>query len=171
MKLARREKILVGVAGGLAALFLVSQLLVFPFLDRVDGLRGGVRAKEAALREMLLLRDEYRASRQGYLEVERLLEKRGQGFTLFSFLEEAADAAAIKSNIKYMKPSESSGGGLRREALVEMKLEKVALSQLVTFLRGVESPQNVVTVRRITIQESKSQQEYLDIILQVATFE
>ncbi|MDH4322164.1 MAG: hypothetical protein OEV73_11795 [Desulfobulbaceae bacterium] len=171
MMLARREKILVGVAGGLAALYLVLQLLVFPFLDKVDGLRGGVRAKEAALREMLVLRDEYHASRQGYLEVERLLEKRGKDFTLFTFLEAAADAAAIKANIKYMKPSESGAEGLRREALVEMKLEKVTLAQLVTFLRGVESPQHLVTVRRITVQESKGQQDHLDIILQVATFE
>ncbi len=162
---------LVAVAGGLAVLFLVLQLLVFPFLDRMDGLRSGVSAKEAALQKMKVLRDEYRSTRQGYQDVEQRLAQRQKGFTLFPFLEAAAAGAAIKANIKYMKPSEIGVDGARRELQVEMKLEKITLPQLVDFLRRIESSQNVVSVRRITVQESKSMPSYLDIILQVVTFQ
>ncbi|MDH3394482.1 MAG: hypothetical protein OEL66_10785 [Desulfobulbaceae bacterium] len=171
MKLAKREKVLVGVAGGLAVLFVILQLLVFPFLDKMDGLRSGVDAKETALHEMQLLREEYLSSRQGYQSVGQFLAQRKKGFTLFPFLEEAASVSAIKGNIKYMKPSESTGEGDRRESQVEMKLEKVSLQQLVDFLGRIESPENVVSVRRITIQESKSLANALDVILQVVTFE
>lgn len=171
MKLAKREKILVGIAGGLAVLFLVLQFLVFPLMDKMDGLRSGVAAKQTALREMKSLRAEYLSSRQGLQNVEEYLAKRPKGFTLFPFLEGAAAGAAIKANIKYMKPSETGGGDTRRESQVEMKLEKVTLQQLVDFLRRIESPQNVVSVRRITVQDSKSMPNYLDVILQVVTFE
>lgn len=152
-------------------LFLVLQLLLFPFLAKVDNLRSGVVAKKAALREMQVLRDQYRSSRQGSLDVAERLARRQKGFTLFPFLEEAATGAAIKANIKYMKPSQTGGDGVRQESQVEMKLEKITLPQLVDFLRRIESPQNVVSVRRITVQESKSLPGALDVVLQVVTFE
>jgi hypothetical protein len=45
------------------------------------------------------------------------------------------------------------------------------LEALVGFLRLIESEQNVVFIRRISIQESGNEPGYLDSILQVVTFE
>jgi len=41
----------------------------------------------------------------------------------------------------------------------------------VLFLRLVESVDNVVSIRRISIQQSGREQGYLDVILQIMTFE
>lgn len=114
---------------------------------------------------------EYRSLRKGADAIGQRLNRRKQGFTLFSFLEEAAGLTGVKGNIKYMKPSESRGSGEYPESQVEMKLDGITLKQLVDFLRRVESPENVVTVRRITVQEAKVTSGYLDVTLQVLTFQ
>lgn len=170
MKLVKREKMMILLGGGLTVLYLVLQFVVFPFVDQIEGMRSGIAAKEAALHEMDRLIGEYRSLRRGADAIGQKLHQRKTGFTLFSFLEEAAGLAGVKGNIKYMKPSETQGAGEYLESQVEMKLDGITLTQLVDFLRRVESPENVVTVRRISVQEANAASGYLDVTLQVLTF-
>lgn len=69
-----------------------------------------------------------------------------------------------------MKPSTVDGDELN-EAMVEMKLQQITLAALVEFIRLVESEENVVFIRRFSIQESGETQGYFDSILQIVTFE
>jgi hypothetical protein len=69
-----------------------------------------------------------------------------------------------------MKPSTVVGDELN-EAMVEMKLQQITLNDLVGFLRLVESDENVVFIRRFSVQESGDKQGYFDSILQIVTFE
>ena len=55
--------------------------------------------------------------------------------------------------------------------MVEMKLEAITLPQLVGYLYRIESPDDVVNIKRISISENKKEQGYLDAILQVITFQ
>jgi general secretion pathway protein M len=59
-------------------------------------------------------------------------------------------------------------GGLR-QIMVEMKLKAVTLKQLVAFLELIESPENIVELKRISIQENKKEAATLDVIMQVIT--
>ena len=70
-----------------------------------------------------------------------------------------------------MKPSTSEVDDILDETMVEMKLQQVTLEALVNFLRLVESEENVVFIRRLSIQESGDKQGYLDSIMQIVTFE
>ncbi|RLB28591.1 MAG: hypothetical protein DRG66_03385, partial [Deltaproteobacteria bacterium] len=99
-----------------------------------------------------------------------VLAKRKKGFTLFSFLEGTAGDAGVKAYIKYMKPSISTGPGPYQESLVEMELEEITLNQLIGYLYRIESPDNVVSIKRISIKENKKKPGYIDAILQVLTF-
>ena len=76
----------------------------------------------------------------------------------------------MKSNIKYMKPSASTGKGPFKESLVEMKLERITLKQMVDYLKLIESPDDIVSIKRISVQTNKKETQYLDAILQVLTF-
>jgi len=87
----------------------------------------------------------------------------------FSFLEQAAGKARVKGHIKYMKPSASRSNGRFKESMVEMKLDKISLKQLVDYLYLIESPENVVSIKRISIKDSKSAPGYLDSVMQVLT--
>jgi general secretion pathway protein M len=52
-----------------------------------------------------------------------------------------------------------------------MRLDAITLQQLVGYLYRVESPDKLVILKRISIQENKRQAGYLDAILQVMTFQ
>lgn len=170
MKLARREKYFVSAAALLVAIFFLFQFLVFPFFESKRRVQRGVKAKEEGLKEMVGLSSEYHRYQRGSKTIEQILARRKKGFTLFSFLEGAAGDAHVKAHIKYMKPSISESPGPYKESMVEMKLEAITLQQLIGYLSRIESPDNVVSIKRISISENKKKPEYLDAILQVLTF-
>jgi len=170
MTLARREKFLVTLAGCVLLLLAVFHFLIFPFLEEKKHLNDGVKKKEAALEEIIQKSAEYKALKKNYQGLEDVLAKRDKGVTLFSFLEREAAKADIKGHIKYMKPSDSQGTGPYKESMVEMKLEGVTLKQLVGYLYRIESPEDVISIKRISIKENKKA-GYLDTVLQVLTLQ
>ena len=171
MKLAKREKYLVSFAASAIAIFLIFQFLIFPFFEERKRIQRGIRAREDGLKEMVRLGAEYQIHKKGFQGIKQILARREKGFTLFSFLEKAAGESELKGHIKYMKPSDSKGTGPYKESMVEMKLEGITLNQLVGYLYRIESPENVVSIKRISIQENKKESGYLDTILQVLTFQ
>jgi general secretion pathway protein M len=171
MKLARREKYFVLVALFSIGTFLLFQFLIFPFFEARERIKRGVGTKESALKEMIRLSSEYQRYRRGSRSIGQLIVSRKKGFTLFSFLEMAAGEAGVKTYIKYMKPSTSPGTGPYKESLVEMKLEAITLPQLISYLYRIESPNSLVSIKRISIKENKKGSGYLDTILQVMTLE
>ncbi|HDZ90658.1 MAG TPA: hypothetical protein ENH37_08270 [Deltaproteobacteria bacterium] len=167
--MGKREKALILLAACCVVLFLLFHFIVFPFFDRREAIKRGITAKRAALGEMMALGSQYESLRRGAEGTGTYLRNRKKGFTLFSFLERAAGRAGVKDHIKYMKPSASRGDGRFKEAMVEMKLDGVSLGQIVNYLYLIESPQNVVGVKRISIRNSKSAPGYLDAVVQVVT--
>jgi hypothetical protein len=51
-----------------------------------------------------------------------------------------------------------------------MKLERITLGQMVGYLQLIESPENLVSIKRISIQSNKKETQFLDVVLQVLTF-
>lgn len=171
MRLAKREKYMVTLGTLTVAVFLVVQLAVFPFLDRKNRLVRGVEARERGLAEMMLLAGEYEMRRQETRDVARTLAERPADFTLFSFLERAATATAVRGNINYMKPSTTQTAGPYRELMVEMKLEKITLGQLVDYLYSIESIENLINIKRLAITEYRQETGYMDAVIQVVTYQ
>jgi general secretion pathway protein M len=171
MKLAKREKYLVTLAVCAIVVFLLFQFLIFPFFEEKKRIRRGIRTKEAGLKEITRLAAEYRVYKKGFQGIDQILAKRKKGFTLFSFLEKAAGETELKEHIKYMKPSTSPSMGPYKESMVEMKLDGITLNQLVGYLYLIESPVNLINIKRISIKENRKETGYLDVILQVLTFQ
>jgi general secretion pathway protein M len=170
MQLAKREKYLISLAVIVILLALVIQLVIMPFVEKRERYNNNVTVKQENLQEIMGLRQEYLALQQDSDVLGQRLATRTKSFTLFSFLEKAAGDAGVKENIKYMKPSASSGLGPFKESLVEMKLERITLVQMVGYLQLIESPDKLVSIKRISIQSNKKETQYLDAILQVLTF-
>ena len=169
MKLGKRERYLVILAGSCLVVFLLFQFLFFPFFEKRQRMKRGLQAKQEALKEIVLLSAKYRSYKTGSRGLQNILTGRKAGFTLFSFLEREAGEALVKGHIKYMRPSVLKGTGPYEESMVEMKLEGISLGQLVDYIYRIESPQDVVGIKRISIKENKSDTGYLDAILQVLT--
>jgi len=170
MQLAKREKYLIGLAVCVIVFAVLIQLVIMPFVDGRQRMQNSVAAQEKNLQKIVRLRQEYKALEQDSETLTERLASRPGNFTLFSFLEKAAGKAGVKNNIKYMKPSASTGKGPFKESLVEMKLEKITLKQMVDYLKLIESPDDIVSVKRISVQTNKKETQYLDAILQVLTF-
>jgi len=170
-RLEPRERLV--IYGGLAILicFVFLQFIFAPYLAASKKLDRSLINRKADIVELKLLQQEYRNLQEQAGGIRKQLETRPPNFSLFSYLDGQASAAAVKDFISYMKPStsENSQGDLV-ESLVEMKLQEIGLKQLVDFLQRIESPENVVSIKRISIQESGQQENSLDVIMQIVTF-
>jgi general secretion pathway protein M len=169
MNLSKREKYFLSTALCAIAIFCLLQFIVIPFFEKRERLDKGCRAKEKVFEEISALSAEYQAYKKGSLEIRDIIESREKGFTLFSFLEKTAGDTAVKDHIKYMKPSEMQSTGPYKETMVEIKLEGITLKQLVDYLYLIESPEQVVSIKRLSITDAKGAAGYLDAVMQVLT--
>ena len=169
--LAKRERYFVGMAACAILVFLLFQFLISPFFEKRARMQRGIRAREVGLRKIISLSTEYEGYTRESQEVQQLLARRKKGFTLFAFLERAAGEAGVKENIEYMKPSTSKDAGQYKESMVEMKLEAITLNQLTEYLYRIESPKNLISIKRISIKQNRKEAGYLDAVLQALTFQ
>ena len=172
MNLNKREKYAVYAASGLIAFFILVQVIIFPIINKKERLERTLQAKTKALEEMCILQSEYGIIREKAGLSKKRFEARKKDFTLFSFLDRLADKSGIKNHITYMKPStsarEKSGYKVSK---VEMKLQSITLKQLTSYLHGVETSKNVVSIKRISIVKTGIKEGYINAILQIETVE
>jgi len=171
MALSKRDRSALLIGGSLLLVFAVLQLIFFPLLDKRKRLDKTITISEREVKEMQAMQQKYGQLHAQNNSLEKQLGKRAAGFSLFSFLEKMATQAKVKEHIAYMKPSSVTGEGLLRQVMVEMKLRTIGLKQLVAFLEHMESPEKVVTVKRISIQENKKTKGTLDVIIQVISID
>ncbi|MFZ7113114.1 MAG: type II secretion system protein GspM [Desulfatiglandales bacterium] len=173
MKVKRREMLLL-VASGIIVLVLVYHLLVIsPALSRQEALVRHIANKEADLKKIRSLSNEWERFQRSRTEAEKMLKQRGERFTLLSYLEGISRQLGINSKIHYMKPltfQDELKGSIRPEG-IEIKLDGVATRELIPFLQRIEHAGKLLNIRRIRIQRtSKEGEDYLSVTLQVHTY-
>ena len=169
IQLNKRERISVICAGIAVVLFVLLQFVFFPLTEKREKLTKSLAAREKAAAEMQVMQEQYKALSKQSGSIASMLAKREAGFSLFSFLEKNAAESKVKENIAYMKPSESLGNELFKQSMVEMKLQAVGLRQVVQFLEVAESPENLVGIDKITIQENTKEKATLDVTLHMVS--
>ncbi len=159
------------LSGGICAVFalLLIQFLVLPFLDAKKTVNQAIKNNEKILGEIMPLAAEYRGLKRQGERIQQVLARRIPEFTLFSYLERVAGEAGVKSNIKYINASRGSISGPYEELPVEIKLEKITLKQLTDFFYILESPQDLIRVKKIAVAKMKESPEYLTAQIQAVT--
>jgi general secretion pathway protein M len=170
-KLGQRDRLVLTAGMVLVAAILVIQLTLVPYIEARSKLTKSLRANEKILKEMIVLGSEYRALSKGMNEIRTGMNRRAPNFTLFSHLERKAGETGVRKNIQHMQPSRSASAGSYEEVSVEIKLEKITLKELVNFLYAVESPEEMVRVKRMSVKKAAEAPQYLSALIQVATFE
>lgn len=100
------------------------------------------------------------------------LSNREKGFTLFSFLDKLSGQAGIKDHIEYMKPSSNpSDDGSCKLSQVELKIGTINLKQLTSYLHMIETSENSVFVKRISISQTTKPEGFIEVIMLVETIE
>jgi hypothetical protein len=109
-----RERLV--IYGGIAILlcFVFLQFIITPYVTASKNLDRSLVNRRADIAELQLLQQEYRNLQEQAGGIRKQLETRPPNFSLFSFLDNQASAAAVKEFISYMKPSsvENSDGDL-----------------------------------------------------------
>lgn len=172
LNLNKREKIAVSGAGVFLAFFIITQFIIMPVFEKRNELSQKVTEKEDTLLDMQLLRSDYMTMQQQLELSQQGMKKRSADFTLFSFLDRLAGNTGLKDHIAYMKPStsvkEDSGLKISR---VELKLQEVTMKDLTSYLFQVETSENMVIVRRLSITKTGKDTGFVTAVLQVETFE
>ncbi len=172
INLQRREKVIVSAAGIIIAGLIVLKLAIFPIVDRRENLRRQIRSQTVALADMHELKKEYDTLTRFTRNMERQLKRRPRDFTLFSFTDRLAGQSGVKQNIVYMKPSSSNlKNSPYSMSMVEIKLTSLTMLQLTTFLHGIEDPNQIVWVKRLSISKDDRKAGLINSIVQVETLQ
>lgn len=170
--LNRRERYGVMLAAGVIVIFLIAMFIIEPFLSRSANMKNSLQAKADMLVEMQRMQSEYNSlTQQATMSISRF-QRRPKGFTLYSFMDRLAGESGIKDRISYMKPSKTAQkNSPYKISRVEMKLDEITLEQLANYLYGVETSQNMVQIKKISISKKDREQGLLTAVLQVETVE
>jgi len=171
-KLSRREKYSIFGVSGLIGLFILIQFIISPLIDGRERTIRKLGAKTKILEDMITLKSEYDVIKKNAVTSMSRFAKRKKNFTLFSFLDKLAGEIGLKDNITYMKPTTSSPkDSPYKISQVEMKLQNTTLKELTAYLHRIETSENIVFIKRLSISKTVKQAGFINAVLQVETSE
>ena len=119
----------------------------------------------------MLLAKDYQVLKRQAGRTQQALARRPPNFSLFSHLEKIAGDAGVKANIKSINAAKGTISGPYEELPVDIRMEKITLRQLTDFLYLLESPQELIRVKKIALTKMPESPEYLSAQVQAVTFQ
>ncbi len=171
MRLAFREKVVLGLGALLGVMLLAYTLIITPYREKMRVLDRRITQKTIELKEISTLSQEYLEIRERMEELKGKARKRGKSFSLFSHLESLAGKTLIKGNIASMKPQSTPISGDYKESSVEVKLESITTGQLVDYLFRIEDSEAFLKIKRLHVKKRHDNPKYLDATFLVSTYE
>ena len=167
-RLKKREKHMLFIASGFIGLFIIFQFIVFPVLDKRTRLNRVVEAKARTLSEIQVLASEFSAIKNRSDDARKRISEKKKGFTLFSFLDRIAGETKLKDRIAYMKPSTlTPKDSPYKISMVEMKLQTITLQQLISYLHKVETDENSIHIKRISIVRTGKDKGTVNAVMEI----
>ncbi|HDQ03443.1 MAG TPA: hypothetical protein ENN23_02565 [Deltaproteobacteria bacterium] len=168
-KLDKKQRYM--VAGAAAFVFIVFffEVIISPFSEAKTRLERNVVSNQLRLQEMVQLDAEFTRQNSRMAAMKQVMSSRTADFSLFSYLEKKAAQAGVKGNIKYMNTVQPAPSAAFEEALIDIGLEKITIKQLADFLYFVESPGDLVRVKRINVIKMREDPQYLSAQMQVSS--
>jgi len=170
-KLSKQQQLTVAGGGGLVVVMLLVQLVILPFMEAKETVNQSIRKNEKTLAEMILLARDYQVLKRQAGKIQQALARRPQNFSLFSHLEKIAGDAGVKSSIKSINAAKGSISGPYEELPVDIRLEKITLKQGTDFLYLLESPQDLIRIKKIVVTKMPESPEYLSLQVQAVTLQ
>lgn len=167
--LAPRERILVLVACGIAAVALVVFGVIQPVLGAAEGAASRRESAEQQLQVIMRLAAEYDQLNARLEDVESRIRSNREQSNLRSLLESLAGQSQVK--IASMEERQSGSNEHYTETKLEVNLKNVTLSQTVRYLHNIESANRQLSVKSLRIKTRQDQDQLLDVTFAVSSFE
>jgi general secretion pathway protein M len=171
MRLAFREKVVLGLGALAGGMLLAYTLIITPYSEKMRVLDRRIAQKTVELKEISALSHEYLEIKRRMEELKEKAGKRGKSFPLFSHLESLATKTRIKGNIASMKPQSTPLGEHYKESSVAVKLENITTKQLVDYLLRIENSEAFLRIKRLHLKKRNDNPQYLDATFIVSTYE
>jgi hypothetical protein len=166
-QLTKSQKQIVIAGLGFVAAALLVQFAVFPYFEARQKVASRSPERKPSARDPR--RGAWRPERRSE-EIRRVIERRPPD--LRSFLPgKEGTSTGVKTNIKSINPLKSPPADAYEEAAVEMRMDKLTMKQLTDFLYLVESREDLVRIRKMSVVKMKESPEYLSVLLQVFTYQ
>jgi len=166
--LAARERLLLGGVAGLFGLLLLYGLVVRPVLGMRTRASARVTAAEQDLAAMTRLRAEYDEVNGRLAAVEQRIAQGPTG-NIFTTLESLAKQSAI--TVDSMEPQAAQAGTRYRETKVQVVLKGITLAQMVSYLQGIESAPQLLSIKSLRVRTRADKPDLLDVTFTVSSFE
>jgi len=170
-KLDSKQRKLVAGAAIFVFIALILEIAIFPFVEAKKKLEKTISTNQKKLVEINELSSEFATLEAKTEAIKRAVAMHGADFTLFSYLEKKATQANVRGRIKYMNSSRGTQSSSFEESLVDMKLDTITIKQLNDFLYHTESPEDLVRIKKITVNKMKENPEYLSAQLQISSLQ
>jgi type II secretory pathway component PulM len=167
-RLSWREQLVLGWGGVIVLGLVVYMTAIDPLLQRITMLDRLIPQKQRELEQLNRLRDDYgRLKGQVDADVRAL----GTDFSLATFAEKTVLDNVGKSHLAGIKPQPELPFENYQEVAVEVRLEKVQLGQIVSFLAGLEQAPQRLRVKRLEIKSRFNEPDLLDAAITVAVYQ
>ena len=169
MAINDREKKLVIFGGGGLVLFLVLWFLVPALFSGDSGTIATVGKQKSDLDSIMRL---YRDFANVQAEYNKIASKvvNQKNLSLLAELENLADQAEIKSNIEAMESKPKPKNEYFKEEAVDIRLIKISLKQVLTFLYAVEYSPKVLRIKKLHLEVRYDNPDMMNAQIEVATF-
>lgn len=163
-----REKTVV-VAGLIVLILLFSWLVLLnPYIKTMKSLDRKIAAHRQSLQKVETMQEHISQLRQQLADVKIL--KQGTR-PLFSLVESMAVQTGVREQLLSMRPQPATTQGQFRQQLVEIRLEKITLSQMVRLLHAVEYRSGGVRVKSLQVKPRFEDRSTLDVNMVLMSLE
>lgn len=166
-RLDARERIVV-LVGILILSGILVWLLLSPYISTMQNLDRRIEGQRRNLEEVAILGQEIVQLRQQLAGIE---SEQRSGRPLFSQVENLTKQMGVRDQLLSMRPQPDSVQDNFRQQTVEIRLERVTLSQLVNFLHAAEHSSHGIQVRSLRVRPRFDDRSQLDVNLVLMSLE
>lgn len=150
-RLNPRERRLVAIFAVLAMVTFLYVGLIEPIVEQHTHIERRIETLSRGLGTLEQLAARIRTL-EGELGAKKNPTNTSEDFSLFSFIDRATSAAIAADAVSSMNPSRRKLPGGLEETSVELRLQDIALSELVGLLRQIELASEPVYIKRLDLQ-------------------
>ncbi len=163
-----RERLLVGVAGGICALSILYMLIIVPIQNGLAWSATRLEASEQAMQVADRLLLQYEKVHTDLTAVEEAITAGPRG-NLVTTLANLAKQSQVK--VDSMQPQAGASSPRYEETRVQVELKEVTLVKLVKYLFEIESAPQHISIKTLSIRTISKKPGLLEATFSVSSFD
>jgi hypothetical protein len=160
-----REKLLLSFLGGIVAVLFIYNIIYLPALEWREHLAEQVTTRQHQLVHLEAMMRSYERIRVELASTQKRTVPGGKDPALFSVLEMTLTNTVGRAKIGSITPSDHQVAGGFEQYIVDVKLNEIALSQLVDTLYNLQTLNVPIAISNLQIHQHQSESHSFDVDL------